>query len=191
MNSISPSATATSVSEDNYPQVGQASGAGNHAKVDPAPTTTAKYVYRDWSRVPPDEGEPMLDAITNSAPDPPSVKHQKLPIKMDAILSDPELSHIISWMPHGRSWRILKPKLFVKEVLPKYFDYCNFNSFIRLVNAWGFRRFSSGPDRHSYYHEVRNVTYCDLDLRNRFYIWLDQLIEAFFFRFVFTASSSS
>lgn len=115
-------------------------------------TTDSKYAYKDFSRVLPDDGEAVLDAIVNVGPS--NVKHQKLPVKLDAMLSDPEFSHIISWMPHGRSWRILKPKTFVKEVLPKYFDYCNYNSFIRLVNAWGFRRFTSGPDRHSYYHEV-------------------------------------
>ena len=127
----------------------------------------SKYQYRDFSRVQPDEGESVLDVIahmpssTGTGPgnsgmgsSAHAIKHQKLPIKLNAMLSDKELAHIISWMPHGRSWRILKPKQFVKEVLPKYFDYCNYNSFIRLVNAWGFRRFSSGPDRHSYYHEV-------------------------------------
>lgn len=32
------------------------------------------------------------------------------PIKLHAILSDPELSMIISWDSHGRSFRILKPR---------------------------------------------------------------------------------
>jgi hypothetical protein len=124
----------------------------------------SKYQYRDFSRVPPDDGESVLDVIAHipsnggssaqGGANAHSIKHQKLPIKLNAMLSDKELAHIIAWMPHGRSWRILKPKQFVKEVLPKYFDYCNYNSFIRLVNAWGFRRFSSGPDRHSYYHEL-------------------------------------
>jgi hypothetical protein len=124
----------------------------------------SKYLYRDFSRVQPDECESVLDVIAHmptstvagqNGTSAHGIKHQKLPIKLNAMLAEEELSHIIAWMPHGRSWRILKPKQFVKEVLPKYFDYCNYNSFIRLVNAWGFRRFSSGPDRHSYYHEVR------------------------------------
>jgi hypothetical protein len=113
-----------------------------------------RYVYRDFSRILPDEGESVLGAIVNSLSSPASIKQQKLPIKLNALLSDSELSHIIGWMPHGRAWRILKPKLFVKVVLPLYFDYCNYNSFVRLVNAWGFRRLNTGPDRHAYYHEV-------------------------------------
>lgn len=118
------------------------------------PGSTPRYVYRDYSRILPDEGESVLGAIVNSLSSPGSIKQQKLPIKLNALLSDPELSHIIGWMPHGRAWRILKPKLFVKVVLPLYFDYCNYNSFVRLINAWGFRRLNTGPDRHAYYHEV-------------------------------------
>jgi len=116
--------------------------------------TVARYVYRDYSRVLPDEGESVLGAIANSVSGPSSVKQQKLPLKLNALLNDPELSQIIGWMPHGRAWKILKPKQFVKEVLPIYFDYCNYNSFVRLINAWGFRRLNTGPDRHAYYHEL-------------------------------------
>lgn len=47
------------------------------------------------------------------------------------------LSTVVGWLPHGRSWRILNRDRFTKEVLPQYFDHKNFNSFIRLVNAWG------------------------------------------------------
>jgi hypothetical protein len=38
--------------------------------------------------------------------------------------------------------------------MPLFFEYSNYHSFNRLVNAWSFRRISSGPDRGSYYHEV-------------------------------------
>ena len=38
--------------------------------------------------------------------------------------------------------------------MPLYFDHCNYHSFNRLVNAWSFRRMSTGPDRGSYYHEL-------------------------------------
>jgi hypothetical protein len=110
------------------------------------------YVYRDFSQCPRDRSETALESFTANTDT--SIKNQRLPTKLNAMLSDPECAHIISWMPHGRGWRILKPKLFVSEALPKYFESCNYGSFVRLVNAWGFRRFSSGPDRHAYYHEV-------------------------------------
>lgn len=75
------------------------------------------------------------------------------PAKLDRILRSPELSDIICWLPHGRSWRVLQQKRFEKEVLPVFFRHCNYSSFIRQVNGWGFRRIQTGPDFNSYYHE--------------------------------------
>ncbi|KAL7464309.1 hypothetical protein ACHAXS_008934 [Conticribra weissflogii] len=65
-------------------------------------------------------------------------------------------SDAIQWLPHGRSWRIKDKAKLVNEVLPRYFQIANFNSFVRLVNAWGFRRIKFGNDTDSYYHEVRD-----------------------------------
>jgi hypothetical protein len=60
--------------------------------------------------------------------------------KMHAILSRPDLTDVIVWMPHGRSFKILKPRDFEIRVLPVYFDHSKFSSFIRQANGWGFRR---------------------------------------------------
>ena len=77
------------------------------------------------------------------------------PAKMMAILSRPDLADIICWMPHGRSWKVLKPREFEVKVIPTYFEHAKFSSFIRQANGWGFRRMiSKGPDRNSYYHEL-------------------------------------
>jgi len=76
------------------------------------------------------------------------------PAKMYAILSDPELVDVIAWMPHGRSWQVLKPRQFEIRVIPKFFEHSKFSSFIRQANGWGFRRITQGPDRNSYYHEL-------------------------------------
>ncbi|KAL7487803.1 hypothetical protein ACHAW6_013387 [Cyclotella cf. meneghiniana] len=75
------------------------------------------------------------------------------PAKMHAILSNPELHHIVAWAPHGRCWRILKPRQFECYVLPRYFEHSKFSSFVRQANGWGFRRFSQGSDRNAYYQE--------------------------------------
>ena len=82
------------------------------------------------------------------------IRRQVLPIKLNAILSNPEFSHIITWMPHGRAWRILSPHEFAEKVLPLYVEQPNYNSFIRLVNAWGFHRITSGSDTNAYFHKV-------------------------------------
>jgi hypothetical protein len=46
------------------------------------------------------------------------VRSQRFPVKLYALLSCPGLSHIITWMPHGRSWKVLKPRIFETAVLP-------------------------------------------------------------------------
>ena len=65
-----------------------------------------------------------------------------------------DLAAVITWMPHGRSWKILNRDLFSQFALPRYFGHSNHASFVRIVNAWGFRRIASGVDRDSYYHEL-------------------------------------
>ena len=81
-------------------------------------------------------------------------------MKLYRILSNPKFHNIITWQPHGRSWRVLKPKLFEKEVLPLYFRHRNYSSFMRQVNGWGFRRIQKGIDRHTFYHVVRLPSFC-------------------------------
>jgi hypothetical protein len=65
-----------------------------------------------------------------------TVRFRKLPAKLNAILDDETIQHIISWLPHGRAWKVHDSYLFVRQVMPKYFDNANFNSWIRLINAW-------------------------------------------------------
>jgi HSF-type DNA-binding len=124
----------------------------------PEASNGSMYQYRDFSNVPEEE----LEQQPMAAPPPPpsrgpvesSIRVQKFPVKLYAILAQKEFADIICWMPHGRSWKVLKPNLFESLVMPLFFEYSNYHSFNRLVNAWSFRRISSGPDRGSYYHEL-------------------------------------
>lgn len=104
------------------------------------------FFYRNFSNLPdPDTTKPI------TAPG----RIPNFPAKMMAILSRPDLADIISWMPHGRSWKVHKPREFEVKVIPTYFEHSKFSSFIRQANGWGFRRIiSKGPDRNSYYHEM-------------------------------------
>mmetsp|Transcript_3663 Transcript_3663/g.7673 ORF Transcript_3663/g.7673 Transcript_3663/m.7673 type:complete len:548 (-) Transcript_3663:81-1724(-) len=83
-----------------------------------------------------------------------SILTQKFPSKLYMILSRQEFRDIVAWMPHGRSWKVLKPILFETVVMPLFFEKSNYHSFTRLVNAWSFQRISHGPDRGSYFHEL-------------------------------------
>mmetsp|Transcript_5183 Transcript_5183/g.5889 ORF Transcript_5183/g.5889 Transcript_5183/m.5889 type:complete len:407 (-) Transcript_5183:120-1340(-) len=114
-----------------------------------------KYLYKNYSEVPIGEGECCPDfSKPIKPPDPAIVRVARLPTKLDAILSNPAYSDIVTWMPHGRAWKVNDSDRFLTEVTPLYFEYCNYNSFVRLVNAWGFRRISKGPDRNAYFHEL-------------------------------------
>lgn len=124
-----------------------------------ANSTDSVYRYRDFSHVGEEddaelaaENPPPTQASRGTSES--SIRVQKFPVKLYAILAQKEFQDIITWMPHGRSWKVLKPSLFESMVMPLFFEYSNYHSFNRLVNAWSFRRISSGPDRGSYYHEV-------------------------------------
>lgn len=118
------------------------------------------YRYRDFSHVKEDDDNPDLQEDHTPVQSSPrgnsesSIRVQKFPVKLYVILAQKEFNDIVTWMPHGRSWKVLKPSLFESMVMPLFFEYSNYHSFNRLVNAWSFRRIGAGPDRGAYYHEV-------------------------------------
>jgi hypothetical protein len=76
------------------------------------------------------------------------------PTKLHHILSDPEYQHVISWMPHGRAWKIHNRDLLISDVVPKYFVQSKCQSFARQLNGWGFKRLQqAGNDFNAYYHK--------------------------------------
>jgi len=79
------------------------------------------------------------------------------PIKLHAILDHIEEdghAHVISWQPHGRSFKVHKQDIFMKEILPEYFKLQRYASFQRQLNLYGFQRITKGRDKGSYYHEL-------------------------------------
>jgi len=113
------------------------------------PNASVGSVYRDYSRLPcAQDANVLMGTSTSSCKEPP------FPVKLHKILSNPENSDIISWLPHGRSWRVLKPKTYEEKIIPKYFRHAKYASFMRQVNGWGFKRMTQGPDHNSYYHEL-------------------------------------
>lgn len=99
------------------------------------------HTYHDYSNYPTSE----LPAAKLS---------NNFPSKLHQILSDPVNSHIISWMPHGRAWKVHSKELLMNEVLPKYFAQNKYQSFTRQLNGWGFKRLNqTGNDSNAFYHE--------------------------------------
>ncbi|KAL7464712.1 hypothetical protein ACHAXS_005049 [Conticribra weissflogii] len=117
------------------------------------------YVYRDLASVLPSElcdlDEQTSSMYSCHARVPAeTVQSDKLPAKLATMLTDPALADIMTWMPHGRSWKVIDRKAFCRYALPHYCEHSNYQSFVRIVNAWGFRRIIVGRDRDTYYHEM-------------------------------------
>jgi hypothetical protein len=74
--------------------------------------------YIDYSSVAP--GYDVSHALGSGSSDSSNVpiRYRKLPAKLDTMLSTPQYEAYISWMPHGRSWKIHDTEAFVKHVLP-------------------------------------------------------------------------
>ena len=82
------------------------------------------------------------------------------PQRLMAILSDPSVSDVIAWLPHGRSFVIIRPDCLSDRVLSKYFastdprSSTKYPSFTRKLNRWGFRQATRGPDTGAFHHPL-------------------------------------
>jgi hypothetical protein len=88
--------------------------------------------YKDFSHIPKSDSNSVTSMFKQA-----SAKEPTFPAKLHLILSNPQFEDIVAWMPHGRSWRILKPDVFEDRVLPLFFCHCRLSSFMRQVNGWG------------------------------------------------------
>lgn len=69
----------------------------------------------------------------------------QFPESLFAMLSNPELSSIITWLPHGRSFIIVDKESLAENVLPMYFRHSHMSSFTRQLNGYGFMKIRIGP----------------------------------------------
>jgi hypothetical protein len=78
----------------------------------------------------------------SSSADSKAKKREIFPQRLHEILADPSLSDIITWLPHGRSFVIIRPDLFCEQVLPKFLPPVDsrgstkYPSFTRKLNRW-------------------------------------------------------
>jgi hypothetical protein len=112
--------------------------------------------YRDFSRVSKDDVESIISS-DGSTSETSMRRGASFPKTLYEILSRDDITDIISWCPHGRAWRVHKPKAFEERVLSQHFRHSKYSSFTRQVNGWGFRRITHGKDQNAYYHEVRQT----------------------------------
>ena len=62
-------------------------------------------------------------------------KDASFPLKLHEILSNAEYEDMVAWLPHGKSWRILKPNDFENIVIPLHFRHSKYASFMRQVSS--------------------------------------------------------
>jgi hypothetical protein len=108
------------------------------------------HSYRDFSEVPADL---VYVAPTN-------IDDMSFAQKIHHLLSQEEYKKWIAWLPHGRSFKILAPKMLESSnTLLKYLGHNRYSSFLRQLNNFGFKHISNGNDRNSYYHEVGDTSW--------------------------------
>mmetsp|Transcript_161 Transcript_161/g.210 ORF Transcript_161/g.210 Transcript_161/m.210 type:complete len:444 (-) Transcript_161:129-1460(-) len=84
-----------------------------------------------------------------------SESERNFPACLHAMVSNEHYSHIISWMPHGRAWKVHNKRLLVGDpILGKILGLPSYASFTRELSEWGFKMLhQAGPDYGCYYHE--------------------------------------
>ena len=100
----------------------------------------------------------------------PCKRAASFPAVLHHILSNPDCKHIITWLPHGRAWRVLDSAAFEKYIIPKYFRHNNFSSFLRQVSGWGFCRVVEKDEKRSYQHKVRILLFMYLCRTNHVFL---------------------
>lgn len=90
--------------------------------------------------------------IISMAREPPSARFE-FPIMLYAMLEectfDDELSKIVSWQPHGLSFKVHDREGF-ERILPRWFKE-KYESFRCLLEQWGFIKLSRGNNRSCWY----------------------------------------
>lgn len=87
-------------------------------------------------------------------------KREIFPQRLMSILNDASLTEIVTWLPNGKSFVVVRPDVFTDKVLPKYLPPVDargstkYPSFTRKLNRWGFRQVTRGPDTGAFHHPL-------------------------------------
>ncbi|CAH2058488.1 unnamed protein product [Thlaspi arvense] len=79
-------------------------------------------------------GKPTSTAELQPPPPPPFL------VKTYKVVEDPTTDEVISWNGDGSGFVVWQPAEFARDLLPTLFKHCNFSSFVRQLNTYGFRK---------------------------------------------------
>jgi hypothetical protein len=109
------------------------------------PKTYVDHTYRDFSSVPPEPGYR----------EPPEISQMTFAQKLHHMLSQSEYSDCINWLPHGRAFRIISPKMMEQtRLLQTYYGHNRYSGFLMELKKYGLKLMTGGRDSNCYYHEV-------------------------------------
>jgi HSF-type DNA-binding len=99
----------------------------------------------------------VMSNLTQMTPHEVGMRQLPLNLKLYYVLSSSSFDEIVTWMHHGRAWKILQIEGFVAKVLPLFLSYDEskankFNTFVRLLKLWGFQQFTKGPDKSAFFN---------------------------------------
>ncbi|KAL7521480.1 hypothetical protein ACHAWX_006155 [Stephanocyclus meneghinianus] len=83
--------------------------------------------------------------------------YDPFPMKVHRMLDQTKaegLASVVSWLEHGRAFKIHKPQVFTEVIMPRFFNQSKYTSFQRQLNLYGFNRLSRGRDSGAYHHEL-------------------------------------
>ncbi|XP_010505955.1 PREDICTED: heat stress transcription factor B-3-like [Camelina sativa] len=85
----------------------------------------------------------MIGKPTSTAepqPPPPPSPPPPFLVKTYQVVEDPTTDEVISWNEDGTGFVVWQPAEFARDLLPTLFKHCNFSSFVRQLNTYGFRK---------------------------------------------------
>jgi hypothetical protein len=121
--------TTMALSEDPSRVFDQTTAAGSHDPADPNGTAFIKNPKKLRGTVPEDLRTMLQDAQYEGN------------------------ENIVSWLSHGRAFKVHNKNQFVQKIMPRYFKATKFTYFSDTLRIWGFARLKKVPkDRGAYYH---------------------------------------
>mmetsp|Transcript_23901 Transcript_23901/g.33541 ORF Transcript_23901/g.33541 Transcript_23901/m.33541 type:complete len:442 (+) Transcript_23901:220-1545(+) len=92
-----------------------------------------------------DEDFQMPEKYTKKLEGKKKVPAKPFPLKLMEILSykcynNVNYTDIITWLPDGKSFKIIHPKEFTTKVVPQHLKKAKYSTFQRKMTCWGFQR---------------------------------------------------